>query len=354
MDGWKGSGLMKCCVLHAPGDLRCEYRNIPEVEPGELLVRVHNCGICGSDIPRILINGTYHYPTIPGHEFSGEVIGDTDEDFPEGTKVVIAPLIPCFRCEACENGHFGQCDHYGFLGSRRDGGFAEYVSVPKVCLLRCPDSVSYEEAAMIEPAAVALHGLYSGNLIAGESVTVFGCGTLGLLCIELAKCMGAFPIIALDIIDDKLKLASELGADICLNSGKSGWLDQLLKKTNGGTDVACETAGTALTQTKILQTVRKNGKVVYLGTAHDDVILKPREFEHIVRDEIHIVGSWNSYSAPYPGKEWRTCIQWLTEGKLYFRPLITRRIYLEDVFSSIKETAKNPGKNIKIMIDCTK
>ena len=143
---------MRAARLYRPGDLRIEETERPKPEPGQVLVKVHAAGICGSDIPRIMSTGTYHFPCTPGHEFSGEIAecGSLITKFSEGDRVVITPLMPCRRCEMCRQGFYGQCEAYDFLGSRRDGGFAEYAAVPEDNLLLLPENVSYREAALIE------------------------------------------------------------------------------------------------------------------------------------------------------------------------------------------------------------
>ncbi len=152
---------MKALRLYAPGDLRLEDVPIPFPKPDEVLVRVLACGVCGSDIPRIFEHGTYKYPLVPGHEFSGiiEKVGsETGKDW-VGRHVVIYPLIPCRQCSSCYSGLYTQCLNYDYLGSRRDGGFAEYVTVPRSNIIPAPDGVPGMLSAMTEPCAVALHAV---------------------------------------------------------------------------------------------------------------------------------------------------------------------------------------------------
>ncbi len=152
---------MQALVLHKVGDARYETVPRPTAGPGEVLVRVGFCGVCGSDIPRTFVKGTYHFPTICGHEFAGTVesCGAEVADYRPGDRVVVFPLLWCGRCTACERGNYVQCADYDYYGSRRDGAFAEYVAVPPRNLLRVPEGVSMEAASMTEPAAVALHAL---------------------------------------------------------------------------------------------------------------------------------------------------------------------------------------------------
>ena len=145
---------MRAYELHGVNDLRREDIEKPEIPSGWVLVQVKASGICSSDIPRIFTNGTYHFPTIPGHEFSG-VVAAYGEGVPEervGKRVGIFPLIPCRTCPQCRQKKYEMCEHYDYLGSRRDGGFAEYVAVPDWNLMELPENVSFREAAMLEPS----------------------------------------------------------------------------------------------------------------------------------------------------------------------------------------------------------
>lgn len=152
---------MKAWVLHDVGDFRFETVGKPALAPGEVLVAVGAVGICGSDIPRIYRTGAHVHPLIPGHEFAG-VVAETGADVDavwKGRRVGVFPLIPCGECVPCRRGRYEMCRHYGYLGSRRDGGFSEYVAVPARNLIRLPETVSLEEAAMMEPMAVAVHAM---------------------------------------------------------------------------------------------------------------------------------------------------------------------------------------------------
>lgn len=150
---------MRAAVLQGIGELVVEEVPEPAPGPGQVVVEVGACGVCGSDVPRILTTGTYHFPTIPGHELAGTVVQAGPEVDPSwvGRRAAVIPLIPCRRCRMCEIGQFALCEDYDFIGSRRDGGFAERVLVPVDNLVPVPDEVSDLHAAMLEPITVALH-----------------------------------------------------------------------------------------------------------------------------------------------------------------------------------------------------
>lgn len=324
--------LMEAAVLHAPGDLRVEMVPVPgDLGCEEVLVKVRAAGVCGSDLDRVMKSGTYKFPTIPGHEFCGEIVevGSGVQDFKQGDRVAVTPMLPCYKCEFCQQGFYGQCDSYNFLGSRTDGGFAQYVKAPIQNLIRMPDSVSFLEGATIEPAAVTLHGMIKVGVNVGDSVAVLGCGAIGLFAIQFAKIMGATRVIAVDIAPDKLTLAKEIGADECVNALEGDPVQAIKELTGGkGVHVAVETAGVSLTQEQCLRVARKQGRVLYLGTAHKDVVIPPKSFECIVRNELTIVGAWNSYSAPFPGVEWHATLDYIKSGSLKIQPLITHTFEL--------------------------
>ncbi|MDE7233112.1 MAG: alcohol dehydrogenase catalytic domain-containing protein, partial [Lachnospiraceae bacterium] len=173
---------MKAWVLHDVNDIRFEEVNEPQPAADEVLVSVKAAGICGSDIPRIYKTGAHVHPLIPGHEFSGQVVraGDNVDSAWNGKRVGIFPLIPCGRCATCQKQQYEMCRDYSYLGSRRDGGFAEYVAVPEWNLIELPENVSYEEAAMLEPMAVAVHAMRRVNPNPKDTVVICGLGTIGM------------------------------------------------------------------------------------------------------------------------------------------------------------------------------
>ena len=165
---------MKAWVLHGIGDIRLEEAACPEPAEQEVLLAVRAVGICGSDIPRIYRTGAYAHPLIPGHEFAGEVtkVGKGVDPSWRGQRVGVFPLIPCRSCDPCQRKLYEMCRCYSYLGSRRNGGFAEYVAVPAGNLLRLPEKVSYEEAAMLEPMAVAVHDMRRAASSLSDTVVV--------------------------------------------------------------------------------------------------------------------------------------------------------------------------------------
>ena len=174
---------MKAYVLHGPDDIRYEEVEVPKVAVGEVLVKVKATGVCGSDIPRIYQTGAHKHPLIPGHEFAGvvEEVGDEADIKWLNKKVGVFPLIPCKECSSCQNETYEMCSHYNYLGSRCNGGFAEYVAVPVWNLLELPEQFDLRQAAMLEPASVALHAIRRLELKEESTVALLGLGPIGTI-----------------------------------------------------------------------------------------------------------------------------------------------------------------------------
>ena len=335
---------MKAAVLHAPADLRVEDVLVPnDLGEAEVLIKVAACGICGSDIGRVMVTGTYRFPTIPGHEFAGTVerVGAGVSHLEPGDKVAVAPLMPCGACDDCARGNYSLCEDYNFLGSRTDGAFAQYLKAPVQNVLKVPDNVSLEVAATIEPAAIILHGIHKVDLSLGDAVVVVGCGALGYFALQFAKLSGAQPLIAVDVDEDKLELAREVGADVCINPAKTDALVAIKEATKGrGVALALEAAGNDAGRDLSILACTKQGKVVLYGTAYGDVTFSKAAFDKVVREEVEVIGSWNSYSVPFPGKEWFDIMGLLEAGRLDVEPLITHRASLDEapeIFRKLKD-----------------
>ena len=326
---------MKAAVLHAVGDLRYEDVPVPKVAAGEVLVKVRAAGVCGSDIPRVMTKGMYSFPLVPGHEFAGEVAqvgGDVSASFDLGDRVAVFPLIPCGKCAYCEIGEYAQCDDYDYLGSRRDGGFAEYVAAPADNLVPVPDNVDFDCAAMTEPASVALHALRRTGVDTGDSVAILGAGPIGIILAQWARICGAGRVFLTDIVDEKLDVAREYGFENCINAAREDAVQRIVEETDGrGADICIEAAGTAVTFEQSLRIARKLGKVILMGNVSGDVVIPERTASAILRGQLTIYGTWNSSFTAVPKNEWRTALQFMSSGALNLKPLITHKFKLDQV-----------------------
>lgn len=343
---------MKASVLHGLGDFQTENVDIPHISKEEVLIKVEYCGICGSDVPRSMISGARKYPLILGHEFSGKIaeIGSDVEEFVPGDRVAIAPLIPCGNCKFCKAGDYNLCEDYNIIGTGSNGGFAEYVKVPKNHVLLIPDQLDFETAAGIEPATIGYHGVQKANIQPGETVVVMGCGPIGQLTLQWAKIFGASKVIAVDIMDEKLELAKKLGADVTINSKNTDAVEKIKELTNGGPEVSIETAGNIVTQQQSILSVKKKGRVIFLGITHKGLNLREETINHIMRGEITIKGSWNSYSMPYPGIAWNAALHFMNKGDLKFKPMVSHKIKVEELGSYLKGMANGTFTYNKILV----
>jgi L-iditol 2-dehydrogenase len=346
---------MKALVLHAVGDLRYEEVPTPEPEAGEVLLRVAYCGVCGSDIPRIFSKGTYRFPLICGHEFAGVVqrCGEDVTQFAPGDRVTVFPLIWCGRCSACEKGKYVQCEAYDYLGSRRDGAFAEYVVAPAKNLLGIPPAVSLQEAAMTEPASVALHGLRrAGGCQPGETVAIFGAGPIGLMVAQWARHMGASQVILFDIVEQKLTLARELGFAHAYHSSQDAPEAVIHSLTGGqGAHLCVEAAGVPQTLLQACACARRGGRVVILGNPSAEVTFSPSLLSQLMRREVNLYGTWNSDYAVYSeDDDWHATLQAMASGQLHLRPLITHRVPLSRATDVLRAVHDGKGFFNKVLI----
>lgn len=329
------SKKMMAANLHAVGDLRYEEVDIPTCEKDEVLVKVKNCGICGSDIGRVLVNGTYHFPTIPGHEFAGIVVEDASGEY-IGNRVAVFPLLPCFHCDMCAEENYAECRQYDYYGSRRDGGYAEYIAVKKWNLIVLPDNVSYEEGAMCEPVSVALHAIQKLKIQEGETLLITGAGPIGLIAGMWAKSMGAGKISYIDIDENKIAFAKSLGFEEY--DGES-FVDAALEGTG---------ASSAITAT--INAVNPFGKMVLMGNPGREVELKAKDYQNILRKELKLRGTWNSVYASGENN-WKESLQAISEGKINVRQLITHRFSLKETFAAIQMMNDRNEFYCKVVID---
>lgn len=317
---------MKSVVIHAEGSVRIEERPVPQIQSADdVLVRIVCSGLCGSDIPRIFAKGAHYYPITLGHEFSGhvEACGADVKDLQAGDAVACIPLLPCFSCPECEKGYYSLCKQYQFVGSRRDGGNAEYIVVKRANLFRLPAEMAIEDGAFIEPVTVGLHAFHLASGCKGKNVVIVGAGTIGLLAMQCALALGAKSVTAIDINDDKLALATSLGATQVFNS-RALSVDDILNALRDSRfdQLVLETAGTPQTVSLAIDIAGPHAQIALVGTLHHDLNLPVATFGKILRKELTLLGSWMNYSAPWPGEEWETAVRLLTGKKLQLEPLI--------------------------------
>lgn len=346
-------GTMKAAVLHKPGELICQQVEIPQISPGEVLVKVTACGVCGSDIPRVLETGTYHFPTIPGHEFGGivtEVGRESDREL-LGKKVAVIPLIPCRTCKLCQTGRFAQCENYDFLGSRSDGGFAEYVRVPAENLVLVPENVDEDAVAFLEPISVALHVVQNCKITYGDSVAVFGLGAIGIFIAQWAKIFGAAHVFAVDLDEKKVELARSMGLCDALCIGKDDIEAVIREKTGGaGVDRAFEASGSGKAFRQSIELLRASGVLGLVGRPAETLEIESETFEKILRAQLTVKGTWSFEFKDFPHHAWKQSLEALSSGQMQTEPIISHRMPLERTLDAVKIMKEKKEFFYKILI----
>lgn len=287
-----GEERLKAAVLRGAYDLKVVDVEDPVPAPGQVLVRVKRCGICGSDLHAYKgRHPDFVLPVIPGHEFSGDVVevGPEVEGIEVGDRVAVEPLKVCGRCRFCLMGEYNKCIDLKVLGAQTDGAFAELVAVDSRWVYKLPSEVSYEEGAMVEPLAVAVHAVKRALPI-GDSVVVLGAGTIGLLTLQVANAFGASNIIVTDLVDWRLELAKKLGATATVNPREENLKDVTASLTNGyGADTVFEAVGSAETLGQSLEVSRKGGKIVVIGVFEEPAV--KLNIMNVVNKELSLLGS---------------------------------------------------------------
>jgi len=346
---------MKAGVVHAKYDIRYEEIEKPAVEEGKVLVKVKYTGICGSDVPRVNGDACHFFPNVLGHEFSGTVaeVGEGVTSVKPGDRVAGVPLVPCMKCVDCQQGNYSLCKHYSFIGSREFGSFAEYVLMPERNVVPFADEIGFEQGAFFEPATVALHGLQRVPYEGGKNVAILGGGTVGLFTMQWARIFGAKNLVVFDIEDSRLELGKALGATAGINTRDEDFMEQAMAITGGrGYDYVFETAGNTVTMKMAFALAANKANMCFIGTPTRELTFTVKEWECMNRKEFNLTGSWMSYSAPFPGKEWELVAHYFKTGDLKFdESLIFKKIPLSRIADAF-EMYKTPGTvKGKILID---
>ncbi|HCX64334.1 MAG TPA: galactitol-1-phosphate 5-dehydrogenase [Eubacteriaceae bacterium] len=325
---------MKAAALKEVGVIEVETRDIPSFSEEEALVKPMVAGICGTDIERMWRTGTWKFPTVLGHEFCGQVekVGSKVQNVKPGDRVIINPMVTCGVCRYCRSGHQNMCVSYDYLGSRSDGGFAEYVNVPAKNLMVLPSDMSYELAATIDPLVIGIHTLTKADIQPNNTVCIMGAGPIGNFMIQLAKIYGAGKVIAVDLSPEKLETAKISGADVVIDGTKEDVYEAVEKATGSlMADVVIESAGAPQAVENAIHVAGKQARVVFMGTPHRDVTIHDKVFESILRKELTVRGSWCYDYKELPMNEWQTGIDYLYSGKVKIDHLVSHRFDLDHV-----------------------
>ena len=344
---------MKAYVLEEIGQLA--YKDVPTPQLGddEVLVEVVNAGICGSDIPRIFKTGTYHFPTIPGHEFAGIVRQAATEANKRfiGKNVGVFPLIPCMECEPCQDMAYEMCKSYNYLGSRTDGGFAEYVAVPVWNLIELPSEVSFEDAAMLEPTCVALHAVRQADMMEVRSAAVYGCGTIGMLVLHWLAAMGIEHIYAGGTRKEPQEVAAALTTCTFCSCHEKNPVAYIREQTDGaGVDVVFECVGVSESINNAVSLVRAGGQVVFVGNPAGDITFDKQIYWKILRQQVAIYGTWNSSFTKEREDDWHMAVRAIRTGIIRPSAQITQRFSFDRLHDGLQVMQDKGVFTNKVMV----
>ena len=346
---------MKALNLYGIQDVRFEEVPLPSIEKhDDVIIKVMTAGICGSDISRFGKIGSYNPGLTWGHEFAGIVTktGSKVRGISPGDRVVACPCFPCYACESCLQSNYARCSALKVLGGQRKGAFAEFISVPAANVVRIPDALDFASASFVEPSAVVVHGLDQVTLRAGATVAVVGCGTIGQLAVQWAQIYGAGKVYAFDTDTQKLNVALQAGAADAFNVTDAEYEQRFHETTRGkSVDLVIESSGNAAGIVSAMNLARKGGTVLLMGIPYGDVAFNRTSFEKIIRHELRVQGSWNSLSAPFPGREWKTSLDYMQKGVLNPAMLITHRIRLNDAPAIFPQLYGRDFSFIKVLIE---
>lgn len=329
---------MNVLNLYGIGDLRFEKKETYVLTKNHVLVKIKYCGICSSDIERVFVNGTYHFPTIPGHEMSGQIVAVNDEDEALlSKKVAIFPLMPCFECEACEREEYAQCSNYNYFGSRCDGGYSEYLLVPKWNLVLFDDNLDYKIAALCEPGAVAVHSVNIGEICEGDNVAISGTGTIGMMIALVAQGKGA-NVTVIGRSNDSLEFSKSLGLKTLLTT----------ELENVTFDKVYEVVGNNESINQSIGLCENFGVVVLVGNPKNDVLLDKQIYWKILRKQLVLKGIWNS-SYSQKVNDWKEILELMVEDNIPFESLISKEYSMSEFKEAFDYLKNSKEKKLKVM-----
>jgi len=337
---------MKQVELHAPEDIRLIESPRPAPGSDELLIAVACVGICGSDLHAY--HGRHPFiqlPVVPGHEFAGTVVevGSQVRDFSPGQRVTVEPSLVCGRCYNCTHGRYNICERLQVIGCQTTGAMGEYLAVPATKALLLPDTVTWDQACLVEPLAVGVHAVGVARLQPGANILILGAGTIGLMTLQAAKAAGVGQVMITDLIQERLSLALDLGADYAVNPAQTDLASALAEAFGPqGADAIIECVGVAATARDAIRVARKGTRIVLAGVFEGEV---PLPLGLIQDRELELVGT-----LMYVGGDFATALKLIEEGQARVEPLISHRFPLSQAAQAFA-TADERGRALKVLIE---
>jgi L-iditol 2-dehydrogenase len=338
---------MKQAVMTAPGQIEFRDAEKPTPKPNEVIMQTRRIGVCGSDIH------VYHglhpytgYPVIQGHEIGGvvAVVGANVTHVQVGDKITFMPQVTCGECYPCQHGQYHICESLKVMGFQTDGAAQEYFALPADMVLKLPENISLDQAAMIEPIAVTVHALSRGGGADGKRVIVLGAGTIGNLTAQVAKASGAKQVMITDLSDYKLAKAKECGIDIAINAQRENLGDAIAQHFGPEkADLILECVGVEPTMTSAVQCARKGSTIVVVGVFGK----KPQVDLGLVQDhELTLTGT-----LMYQRADYERAIELVASGNMHLDSMITHRFPFSEYLDAYHAIEASNGEYLKVMID---
>jgi L-iditol 2-dehydrogenase/threonine 3-dehydrogenase len=339
---------MRQAIMTRPGNI--EFRNVnapKELKPNEVLLNIQRIGVCGSDIH--VFHGAHPatpYPVVQGHEYSAivEAVGEDVKHVKPGMKATARPQLVCGECGPCRKGQYNACQHLKVQGFQAPGVAQDYFIVPEDRLVVLPDSLTLEQGAMIEPAAVGAHSTSRTTGIAGKNVVVSGAGTIGNLVAQFAKARGARKVMITDVSNYRLEIAKKCGIEHTLNIRETPF-DEGARDCFGteGFQVGMEAAGVQESLDALMANVEKGGDIVILGVYAKNPTVN---MFYLGEHELNVFGSMM-----YRHEDYEAAVEMIAKGKIDLDPLISKHFPFEKYLEAYQYIEEKGDKNMKVMID---
>ena len=339
---------MRKAIMTKPGNIEFSNVDAPgELKPNEVLLKIQCIGICGSDIHVYLgEHPATPYPVVQGHEYSAivEAVGQDVTKAKPGMKVTARPQLVCGECGPCRRGQYNACQNLKVQGFQAPGVAQDYFIVPEDRLVLLPDSLTLEQGAMVEPAAVGAHSTSRTTGIEGKNVVVSGAGTIGNLVAQFAKARGARKVLITDVSNFRLEIAQKCGIENTLNI-KDTTFDEGVRNCFGaeGFQVGLEAAGVEESLDALIANVEKGGDIVILGVYAKNPTVN---MYHVGEHELNIFGSMM-----YRHEDYEAAVEMIATGEIHIDPLISKHFPFEKYLDAYKYIEDKGDKNMKVIID---
>ena len=339
--------MMKQQVMTEPGKIIFRDVPVPQPGPGQALVRIKRIGICGSDIH--VYHGKHSgtgYPVTQGHEVSGQLVqlGEGVTGLSVGQKVTIEPQVVCGECYPCRHGKYNLCEKLKVMGFQTTGTASEYFAVDAAKITPLPDSMSYDEGAMIEPLAVTVHAARHYEELAGANVAILGCGPIGILLAQSCKALGAAKVMITDVSDYRLELARQCGADVVVNTRNVDFGDAMVEAFGPDkADVIYDCAGNNTTMGQAIRYARKGSKIVLVAV-----------FAEMASVDLFTLNDHEldlDTTMMYRHEDYVEAIRLVNEGKIHLKPLMSKHFAFTDYLEAYHYIEANRETTMKVLVD---